>query len=146
MSNRTTALLVLAAIVAAAVTVEVTYFVLDRFVLHDPNDPLTKAADYRRTRRRRGNNSIEKEHAFRKQRPPQSAASCNSGEARTWARAPRCHRLSRLACAAIRCRLRFPDRSAPALHPLADLRFDLTHRMGGEKYQHDQDACTSSPR
>jgi hypothetical protein len=43
MSNRTIALLVLAAVVAAAVTVEVTYFVLDRFVLHDPNDPLTKA-------------------------------------------------------------------------------------------------------
>jgi hypothetical protein len=43
MSNRTIALLVLAVVVAAAVTVEVTYFVLDRFVLHDPNDPLTKA-------------------------------------------------------------------------------------------------------
>jgi hypothetical protein len=43
MSNRTIALLVLAAVVAAAVTVEVTYFVLDRFVLHDPDDPLTKA-------------------------------------------------------------------------------------------------------
>jgi hypothetical protein len=43
MSNRTIALLVLAAVVAAAVTVEVTYFVLDLFVLHDPNDPLTKA-------------------------------------------------------------------------------------------------------
>jgi hypothetical protein len=43
MSNRTIALLALAAVVAAAVTVEVTYFVLDRFVLHDPNDPLTKA-------------------------------------------------------------------------------------------------------
>jgi hypothetical protein len=43
MSNRTIALLILAAVVAAAVTVEVTYFVLDRFVLHDPNDPLTKA-------------------------------------------------------------------------------------------------------
>jgi hypothetical protein len=43
MSNRAIALLVLAVVVAAAVTVEVTYFVLDRFVLHDPNDPLTKA-------------------------------------------------------------------------------------------------------
>jgi hypothetical protein len=43
MSKRTIALLVLAAVAAAAVTVEVTYFVLDRFVLHDPNDPLTKA-------------------------------------------------------------------------------------------------------
>jgi hypothetical protein len=48
MSNRTIALLVLAVVVAAAVTVEATYFVLERFVLHDPNDPLTKAADYRR--------------------------------------------------------------------------------------------------
>jgi hypothetical protein len=43
MSKRTIALLVLAAVLAAAVTVEVTYLVLDRFVLHDPNDPLTKA-------------------------------------------------------------------------------------------------------
>ena len=43
MSNRTIALLVLALVAAAAVTVEVTYFVLDRFALHDPSDPLTKA-------------------------------------------------------------------------------------------------------
>jgi hypothetical protein len=43
MSNRAVALLILGAILAAAITVEVTYFVLDRFVLHDPNDPLTKA-------------------------------------------------------------------------------------------------------
>jgi len=43
MSKRTIALLVLAVVAAAALTVEVTYLVLDRFVLRDPNDPLTKA-------------------------------------------------------------------------------------------------------
>jgi hypothetical protein len=43
MSNRTVALLVLAVIAATALTVEVTYFILDWCVLHNPNDPLTKA-------------------------------------------------------------------------------------------------------
>jgi hypothetical protein len=43
MSKRNIALLVLAIIVATALTVEVTYLILDRFVLHNPNDPLTKA-------------------------------------------------------------------------------------------------------
>ncbi len=43
MSKRTIALLVLAVVAATALTVEVTYLVLDRFVLRDPNDPLTKA-------------------------------------------------------------------------------------------------------
>jgi hypothetical protein len=43
MSKRKIILLVLAVVVAAALTVEVTYLILDRFVLHDPNDPLTKA-------------------------------------------------------------------------------------------------------
>jgi hypothetical protein len=42
-SNRTIALLVFAVVAATALTVEVTYFILDRFVLHNPNDPLTKA-------------------------------------------------------------------------------------------------------
>jgi hypothetical protein len=53
MSNRTIVLLVLAVIAAAALTVEVTYFILDRFVLHNPNDPLLKRADYLRHRNRR---------------------------------------------------------------------------------------------
>ena len=43
MSSRTIALLVLAVIAATALTVEVTYFILDRFVLHNPNDPFAKA-------------------------------------------------------------------------------------------------------
>ncbi|SHG77834.1 hypothetical protein [Bradyrhizobium erythrophlei] len=43
MSKRTIALLILAAVAATALTAEVTYLVLDRFVLRDPNDPLTKA-------------------------------------------------------------------------------------------------------
>jgi hypothetical protein len=43
MNNRTIILLILAVVAAQAVTIEVTYVVLDRFVLHDPNDPLTKA-------------------------------------------------------------------------------------------------------
>jgi hypothetical protein len=43
MSKRKIALLVLAIVVATALTVEVTYLILDRFVLHNPNDPLTKA-------------------------------------------------------------------------------------------------------
>jgi hypothetical protein len=37
------ALLVFAVVAATALTVEVTYFILDRFVLHNSNDPLTKA-------------------------------------------------------------------------------------------------------
>jgi hypothetical protein len=40
MSNRTIALLVLAVIAATALTVEVAYFILDRCMLHNPNDPL----------------------------------------------------------------------------------------------------------
>ena len=46
MSSRTIALLVLAVIAATALTVEVTYFILDRFVLHNPNDPLTIEPQY----------------------------------------------------------------------------------------------------
>ena len=42
-SKRTIALFVLAAVLATAITVEVTYLILDRFVLHNANDPLTKA-------------------------------------------------------------------------------------------------------
>jgi hypothetical protein len=43
MSKRTIALLVSVVVLATALTVEVTYLVLDRFVLRDPNDPLSKA-------------------------------------------------------------------------------------------------------
>jgi hypothetical protein len=42
-SKRTIALIILAMIVAAALTVEGTYFVLRTFVLDNPNDLLTKA-------------------------------------------------------------------------------------------------------
>jgi hypothetical protein len=42
-SSWTTVLLILAIIAAAALTVEGTYLALNAFVLHDPNDPLTKA-------------------------------------------------------------------------------------------------------
>jgi hypothetical protein len=42
-SRRTIILIVLAMIAAATLTVEGTYLILDAFVLHDPNDPLTKA-------------------------------------------------------------------------------------------------------
>jgi hypothetical protein len=43
MSNHTIALLVFAVVAATALTVEVTYFILDRLVLHNPDDSLTKA-------------------------------------------------------------------------------------------------------
>jgi hypothetical protein len=43
MSKRTIALFVLATAVAAILTVEMTYLILGRFVLHNPSDPLTKA-------------------------------------------------------------------------------------------------------
>jgi hypothetical protein len=43
MSKRTIALLILAVVAATALTVEITYLMLDRFVLRNPNDPLTKA-------------------------------------------------------------------------------------------------------
>jgi hypothetical protein len=42
-SKRTIALIVLAFIAAAALTVEGTYLVLKIFVLDNPNDPLMKA-------------------------------------------------------------------------------------------------------
>jgi hypothetical protein len=42
-SSRTIFLIVLAMVAAAALTVEGTYLILNAFVLHDPNDPLTKA-------------------------------------------------------------------------------------------------------
>jgi hypothetical protein len=45
MSNRNIALLVLAVVVAAAVTVEVTYFVIDRFVSMIRTIHLPKRAD-----------------------------------------------------------------------------------------------------
>jgi len=44
MSKRTIALFASAVVVATALTVEVTYLILDRFVLHNPNDALTKAS------------------------------------------------------------------------------------------------------
>ena len=43
LSASITLLIVLAMIAAAALTVEGTYFILNAFVLHNPNDPLTKA-------------------------------------------------------------------------------------------------------
>jgi hypothetical protein len=42
-SSRTIVLIILAMIAAAALTIEGTYLVLNTFVLHDPNDPITKA-------------------------------------------------------------------------------------------------------
>jgi hypothetical protein len=45
-SRRSIILIVLAMIAAAALTVEGTYLILNAFVLHDPNDPLTKAGGF----------------------------------------------------------------------------------------------------
>ena len=42
-TRRTIVLIILAMIVAAAVTIEGTYLVLNAFVLHDSKDPLRKA-------------------------------------------------------------------------------------------------------
>jgi hypothetical protein len=42
-SKRAIVLFVLALIAAAALTIEGTYLILNAFVLHDPNDPLTKS-------------------------------------------------------------------------------------------------------
>jgi hypothetical protein len=53
MSSRTIASLVLAVIAATALTVEVTYFILDRFVLHNPNDPFAKAGGLSPAQKRR---------------------------------------------------------------------------------------------
>jgi hypothetical protein len=41
-SSRTIVLVILA-LIAAALTIEGTYLILNAFVLHDPSDPLTKA-------------------------------------------------------------------------------------------------------
>jgi hypothetical protein len=46
MSRRKIALFILAIIAASAMTVEVTYFILEHFVIHNPNDPLTNAGGH----------------------------------------------------------------------------------------------------
>jgi hypothetical protein len=43
MSKPKIALFILAIIAASPITVEATYFILEHFVIHNPNDPLTNA-------------------------------------------------------------------------------------------------------